>query len=312
MLLILRRVRRAPGRRTAFVVLVAIISLGFVVVERNGSIAVVGADQAPAVSPRSAPTSTPSMFVGVEPVRLLDTRIGLGLGGTFRSRQPRRLQVSGAVDTSAGRQVAVPLGATAVVLNVTSFVPSHDGFISVRPLGTTTPVTTSNLNFRRHDISANAVVVALSGEGEIEVTFDAYGTNGAVTDVLIDLVGYFVPAGTLSPDPPTVEPDPGPEIYSLSVRTGTPLTFDNAVGIEFFQRVGLGTYVVDVVQPVANCAIAATAVGRTGDPPPPTVVTATVGAQNASRITLRVWNLAGEPTNGTTQEGFDLLVVCPA
>jgi len=62
---------------------------------------------------------------------------------------------------------------------------------------------------------------------------------------------------------------------------------------------------------VATCAITATAVGRTSEPPPPSVVTASVTAASASRISLRVWNLAGELTNGTTNEGFDLLVVCP-
>lgn len=313
--MILRRVRRAHLRRIALVVAVSMAALGVASFGEEHSVTVLGAVETPAGGAALAASSMPAMFVGLEPVRVLDTRIGLGLGGTFRSRQARRLQITGPVDASTGRDELVPFGASAVVLNVTAFVPSHDGFISVRPAGPNAEVKTSNLNFRRHEILANSVVVALGEEGKIEVTFDAYGTNGAVTDVLIDLVGYFVPATAWSPEPPEPEPEPEPEpvpqIYSLSVRTGTPLTFDNAVGIESFLRTGIGTYSVEVVRPVTNCVLTATAVGRTSVAPPPGVVTASVGDQGGSRITLRVWNLAGELTNGTTNEGFDLIVVCP-
>ena len=148
-----------------------------------------------------ADTSAPSTFVSVTPVRVLDTRdgVGVGLSGRFVSADGRDLQVTGPIATSAGQQVVVPDGATAVALNVTVVQPEAAGFLSVRPAGTPGPPETSNLNFEAGDITPNAVTVALptagTAAGAIEITYDAFGAAGPTTDVLADVVGYFVDGG---------------------------------------------------------------------------------------------------------------------
>ncbi len=153
-------------------------------------------------------------FVSVTPARVLDTRVGLGLNGPLVSPSPRVLQVTGSVarpDGSSG--VVVPAGASAVVLNVTVVEPDADGFVSVRPDGTPGPPETSSLNFSAGAIVPNAVTVALPVSGAIELTFDAFGTVGPATDVLVDVTGFYTPVGTGSGDagPPGPKGDVGPE-----------------------------------------------------------------------------------------------------
>ena len=85
------------------------------------------------------------------------------------------------------------------MLNVTAVSPTANGFISIRPADTPGLPTTSSLNVVTGDILPNAVTVSLptvgADAGKIEITFDAYGTAGPRTDVLIDVVGYSTNAG---------------------------------------------------------------------------------------------------------------------
>ncbi|MFM8528487.1 MAG: hypothetical protein ACKOD2_02210, partial [Ilumatobacteraceae bacterium] len=106
-----------------------------------------------------------STFVPITPQRILDTRSGLGLVGDFDSKSPRNLNVT-------------VIGATA------------DGYLSVRPAGSTGNPSTSNLNFVANSVTPNAVTVALPSTGAVEVSFDAYGATGPTADVLIDVMGY--------------------------------------------------------------------------------------------------------------------------
>jgi hypothetical protein len=142
-----------------------------------------------------------SNLVMIEPVRILDTRVGVdvGLAGPFVSPVASDLKVTGTIDTTNGSQVVVPIGATGVLLNVTAVRPTADGFISVRPANASGSPTTSNLNFHAGDIVPNAVTVGLPsfngpGAGSIEITFDAFGVTGPTTDVLVDVVGYTTEA----------------------------------------------------------------------------------------------------------------------
>lgn len=139
-----------------------------------------------------------SVFVPIEPERILDTRdpANIGLDGPFVSATPLTLQVTGAVPTPNGVKTVVPPGVTGVVLNVTPVNAQSDGFISVRPAGAAGPITTSSLNFEAGDIVPNAVVVALPNTelatlGQLEITYDAYGAAGPTTDLLVDVTGYM-------------------------------------------------------------------------------------------------------------------------
>ena len=137
-----------------------------------------------------------SSFVAITPVRVLDTRTNLGLTGVFTSPTGRDLLVTGSIPTSAGTQVVVPAGATAIALNVTIVGPTANGFLVVRPADATGPLTTSSLNFNAGQVVPNAVTVQLpttgGDTGKIEITYSAYGVAGPATHVLVDVVGYYL------------------------------------------------------------------------------------------------------------------------
>lgn len=146
-------------------------------------------------------SSAPSSFVPITPARIIDTRTAIGLSGPFVSPTGRSVQVTGTVQTASGPTVVVPTGATAVVLNVTAVRPQAAGFISVRPGGTPGAPETSSLNFAAGDIVPNAVTVALSAGGAIDVVYDALGGVGPTTEALIDVTGYYTAVGAGEPGP---------------------------------------------------------------------------------------------------------------
>ena len=161
----------------------------------------------------AAEVSVGSVFVPIAPIRVLDTRIGAGLGGALASDQPAILQVTGAVATVLPGDVIssgspVPVGATGVVTNTTVVGPSTIGYLAVRPGSAVGEPATSSINFTSPGaIVPNAVTVELPttgpGAGAIQLWF--HGTSAtATTHVLVDIVGYYQPAGTNS------TPIPGP------------------------------------------------------------------------------------------------------
>ncbi len=154
----------------------------------------------------SAASSPRSDFISITPLRVLDTRNGVdvGLPGPFVSPVSQDLTVTGNIPTTTGAQIVVPAGATGVVLNVTVVQPTRAGFVSVRPADAPGTPATSSLNFEAGVTQPNAVTVQVptagADAGKIELTYDAYGTAGASTDLLVDVVGYYAPAG-----PPVTE-----------------------------------------------------------------------------------------------------------
>jgi hypothetical protein len=122
--------------------------------------------------------TTGSMFVGVTPGRILDTRAtsAVGPGAT-------------AVLTVAG-QGGVPVMSgtvppTAVVLNVTVTNPTAAGFLTIWPDGSTRP-NASDLNYLPALTVPNLVVVRLGPSGAIDI-YNAFGT----ADVVVDVVGWY-------------------------------------------------------------------------------------------------------------------------
>ena len=159
----------------------------------------------------AAPVSEGSVFVPIAPVRVLDTRVGAGLPSALVSDLPAVLQLTGTVATvGAGDVVStgtpVPVGATGVVTNTTVVGPSTIGYLAVRPGSAVGEPATSSINFTTPGaIVPNAVTVELPtsglGVGAVQLWF--HGTNPtATTDVLVDVVGYYIPAPTgTSPGP---------------------------------------------------------------------------------------------------------------
>lgn len=127
----------------------------------------------PAVSPAA------SALVAVDPVRVLDTRNGIGLSGRFAPEQARRITLPAAGGVTPDR-------ITAVVMNVTAVGPSSGGYVTAWPGGTARP-NASNLNYDAGEIVPNLVIVKV-GAG---ATVDLVASAGS-PDLLADVMGYFV------------------------------------------------------------------------------------------------------------------------
>ena len=120
--------------------------------------------------------TTMGYFTIKTPTRVLDTRSGLGApvgpvhgGGEVKLALP-----------SSG----VPVGATAVVLNLTETGATTAGWVSAAPnLGATG---TSNLNFRSGQTTSNLVVLPLDSARTVRF-FNRYGTVNLIADVQ----GYY-------------------------------------------------------------------------------------------------------------------------
>lgn len=147
--------------------------------------------------------SAESVFVGVTPRRVLDTR-EVVFGGPLLNSEPQQLNVTGpvpVVDGGISSMTVVPEGATAIVANVTAVAPTTIGYVAVRP-GTAVGVpATSNINITTPgSIVPNSVTVELAPDGTIDLFF--FGTApGATTDLLVDIVGYYTEGGAGVPGP---------------------------------------------------------------------------------------------------------------
>ena len=151
---------------------------------------------------QAAPGPAESTIVSVTPERILDTRnpVDLGLAGPFVSPVGQKLQVTGSIPTATGPKVVVPAGATGVLLNVTAVGATANGFISIRPGDATGTPSTSSLNVTAGITVPNSVQASMptagANAGKIDISWDALGTAGPTTDILIDVVGYLTPTTT--------------------------------------------------------------------------------------------------------------------
>jgi hypothetical protein len=118
-------------------------------------------------------------FVPLAPVRLMDSRTNVG----DASYDP----TTDSVILHVGGTNGVPVGASAVSLNITAVYPMNEGYLTVFPDGRARPLA-SSLNFVADDIVPNAVTVGLGTESGIELYSPAF------LDVLADLAGYYTAA----------------------------------------------------------------------------------------------------------------------
>jgi outer membrane protein assembly factor BamB len=118
-------------------------------------------------------------FGPVAPVRLLDTRTGLGGHlGALGPQQALTLQV-------AGRGGVPSSGAAAVALNLTVAKPTTGGYLTAYPAGTSRPPT-SSLNFTAERTLSNTGLVPLGADGSVTI----YNSSGS-THVVVDAQGWF-------------------------------------------------------------------------------------------------------------------------
>lgn len=255
----------------------------------------------------NAAASAPSDVVAITPVRVLDTRDGVdvGLAGPFVSPVGQDLQITGSIPTTAGPQVVVPAGATAVLLNVTAVSPQANGFISVRPADAPGAPATSSLNFAAGETVPNAVTVAVptagADLGKIEITYDALGTAGPRTDVLIDVVGYTLAA------PPGVAPA-NPPLIAVVEQSGALVRGSAGTTSQLLAGVPDGRYAVVFDRDISQCVYQAT-VGRPGVNVGPPIGFAMV-ANWADNPTNGVIVFVKDQTGAGANRAFHLTVNC--
>lgn len=140
-----------------------------------------------------AVTTTGSDYTPYGPVRLLDTRKGVG-GPTAKigSDSAIKLQISGVG--------SIPTGITAVVITLTAVNGTSTGDIVAYADGATRP-STSNVNFGANEAIAAMATVPVGADGAI----DLYNFSTGTTDLIADISGYFAPTAAsgftpLTPD----------------------------------------------------------------------------------------------------------------
>lgn len=127
------------------------------------------------------PVSKASKFVPVSPVRVLDTRTGVGVPAQL-------LAPGGSVDLDA--TWAAPAGAgtvTAVVLNVTATDTTGAGYVQVYPTGSAIAGKSSNLNIESVSQTIANLVVSPVGTNR-QVTLYTQGGGHLIANVF----GFFV------------------------------------------------------------------------------------------------------------------------
>ncbi len=133
--------------------------------------------------------ATSGQYQPLAPLRILDTRSGVGGFGTVTGGQTIDVPVAGQGGVPAMTSVTPP---SAAVLNVTVTNPTLPGYVTVYPTGLGRPLA-SNLNFVAGQTVPNLVEVALGAGGKVSV-FNLQGR----TDVIFDVAGWVSTQGTIT------------------------------------------------------------------------------------------------------------------
>jgi hypothetical protein len=132
-------------------------------------------------------------FVPIAPARICDTRPS-AVSGLTDQCTGKTLGPAGTLNVQVTGKGGVPAtGVSAVVMNVTVAGTTSGGFLTVWPAGEAQPLA-SDINWRAGEIVPNLVVATLGAGGQVSV----YNSSGN-TDVIIDVVGYLVSAGSAAP-----------------------------------------------------------------------------------------------------------------
>lgn len=129
-------------------------------------------------------TPNPLRFIAMTPCRIADTRYSNGAFGS-----PSLVGGATRSFTIPGSSCGIPTTAAAYSLNVTVVPPGPLDYITVWPSGAAQPLV-STLNSVDGRIKATAAIIPAGTNGAVSV----YATNP--TDVILDIDGYFVPAGS--------------------------------------------------------------------------------------------------------------------
>ncbi len=177
-----------------------------------GSVALL-ADLAGFYAPAAASTFTPA-----DPVRLLDTRTGVGTSRTTRVGPGEVVDLA-----VTGGSSPVPSGATAVALTVTavSATTSTDVRVYPTPASGSTPPVVSSINVRPGPAVPNVVIVKIGQNGRVRLRNEAGGVH-----LLADVAGWYDASTSGSLFRPV---NPSRTLDTRS-RLGTSSTADTTVG----------------------------------------------------------------------------------
>jgi hypothetical protein len=164
-------------------------------------------------------------YTPLAPVRVLDTRFGIGLTGAFVSNTSRTFAVA---NTNG-----IPKEATAITGNLTVTGQTAAGYVSLSPTATNSP-SSSTINFPLGDTRANNVTIALAADGSLSAIYKASG--GKHVSVILDVTGYFE-AGTgqgYFPLPATriLDTRSDPTVHSFVANTPQSFMVQGILGID--------------------------------------------------------------------------------
>jgi hypothetical protein len=183
------------SRIAASVLLASLAVPFFSVTATNGAGMGPSSDPSAAVTPLAPVAVSGATYHAMTPVRVLDTRSGIGLGGKLVANTPATFGVGG--------RGGIPIGASAVSGNVTVVGPSNSWAVYLGPAPIANPAT-STINFGPGEVAGNGLTVALSETGTLSATY--MSTAGNTTDLVFDVTGFFTPdtsGATYHPISPT-------------------------------------------------------------------------------------------------------------
>ncbi|MFF7180077.1 hypothetical protein [Streptomyces sp. NPDC008121] len=129
---------------------------------------------------RNATPTASETFTGVTPVRVMDTRTGLGV-------TKAKIGARGTATLTIGGKGGVPAtGVTAVVMNVTATNTTASTYITAYPYGTTR-TSASHLNVPAGRTVPNLVVVPVR-DGKV-----TFYNHAGTADLVADVQGYYTP-----------------------------------------------------------------------------------------------------------------------
>ncbi len=144
----------------------------------------------------SADVTGPLSFVGVTPCRIVETRGGQGFSGqagppALIANQQRIFQITGTVP-GLPKQCGIPSTAVAISVNFTVTGFSGGGDLRIYPAGSATAPLASVINFKQENV-ANATNMPLGPVPNTTEKGFTVQADGASTDFIADVNGYFVP-----------------------------------------------------------------------------------------------------------------------
>lgn len=145
-------------------------------------------EREPACGPNQPARLAPSdRYVSIAPVRILDTRVGLGA-------PKARIGAGATLNASVlGRGTVPASGVHSVVINMTATDATDPTFLTVWPAGEARP-TVSNLNAVPGLAVPNLVLAKVGRDGAVSI----YNSTGAVS-VIGDVVGWFPSSNPFAP-----------------------------------------------------------------------------------------------------------------